>query len=361
MPLASFRLFVDNAPVDEERLERFAEIRVDQAIGMAAEAELHMPVATGLEGAWEGLDEDFAQPFTRIRVEVKVGDGAFQALIDGPVVANRFELSAAPDESEMVLVVQDDSVLLNREEKVALFEDMAVHEIAESLIAEYGLAAEVDSTPGAGSALERAVVQRGTNMQLLRELARRHGMFAFVKPGSAPGASVGVFQRPRLSAGELPELLLLGAERNVNRFSAEYDALRPAAVSAASVRAVDKELLSSEADAPSLGALGEIAAHQAATPTAKLLLARTREEQGDLDAATAASAELSSWAYSANAEVDADTYPGVLAPCQVVRVAGVGGFLSGDYLVSRVIHLLGDESYRQQVTLRRNARSAGIS
>jgi phage protein D len=361
VPLASFRLFVDNAPVEQARMERFAEIRVDQAIGMAAEAELRMPVATSLEGAWDGLHEDFAQPFTRIRVEVKVGDGAFQALIDGPVVANRFELSAAPDESEMVLVVQDDSVLLDREEKVALFEDMAVHEIAESLIAEHGLSAEVDSTPDAGSALARAVVQRGTNMQLLRELARRHGMFVFVKPGSAPGASVGVFQRPRLAAGEAPELLLLGPERNVNRFSAEYDALRPAAVSAHSVRAVDKELLSSRTDAPSAAALGDVAAHQAATPTATLLLARMREEQDDLDAATAAAAELSSWAYSASAEVDADIYPGVLAPHQVVRVAGIGGFLSGAYLVSRVIHTLGDESYRQQVTLRRNARSAAAS
>jgi hypothetical protein len=45
----------------------------------------------------------------------------------------------------------------------------------------------------------------------------------------------------------------------------------------------------------------------------------------------------------------------------VVRVAGVGGFLSGDYLISRVTHLLGDESYRQQFSLRRNARSAGAN
>jgi hypothetical protein len=37
----------------------------------------------------------------------------------------------------------------------------------------------------------------------------------------------------------------------------------------------------------------------------------------------------------------------------------VGGYLSGDYLISRVTHVIEDEGYRQQFELRRNARSAG--
>jgi phage protein D len=359
MPLATFRLFFDNAPADQERLDRFGEIRVSQAIGMAAEAELELPIGTDLDGAWSGFGEDFAEPFTRVRIEIQLGSDAFVALIDGPVVGTRFHLSAEPEASRMTLVVQDDSVLLNRDEKVAFFEDMASHEIAEALYGEHGLQAEVDSTPAAGAAFTRVVVQRGTNMQLIKELARRHGMFAYVRPGDAPGASVGVFQRPRLAPGDLPELLLLGPDRNVDQFEMEFDALRPTTAAAAGVRIIDKEFVSAEADSADDAPLGEEAALDVLTAPAATLLARTREEEADLDAATAAAVNLSSWAYSARGAVDADRYGGVLAPHQVVRVAGVGPVLSGDYLVSQVTHVISDAAYRQQFSLRRNARSAG--
>lgn len=359
MPVATFRLFFDNAPADQERLDRFAEIRVSQAIGMAAEAELELPIGTDLDGAWSGFDDDLTDPFRRVRVEVQLGDGEFVALIDGPVIGTRYQLSAEPEESRLMLIVQDDSVLLNRDEKVALFEDMASHEIAEQLYAEHGLEAEVDATPAAGAALTRVVVQRGTNMQLIKQLARRHGMFAYVRPGDSPGVSVGVFQRPRLAAGDLPELLLLGPERNVDEFEMAFDALKPTSAAAAGVRIVDKETLSAETSSADLRALGDESAHDVLTAPAATLLARTREEQADLDAATSATVDLSAWAYSARGAVDVDRYAAVLSPHRVVRVAGAGPVLSGEYLVSQVTHVITDATYRQQFSLRRNARSAG--
>jgi hypothetical protein len=359
MPLAHTRLFFDNAPADQERLERFGEIRVSQAIGMATEAELELPIGTDLDGAWSDFGDDFTEPFKRVRVEVRLGDGDFVALIDGPVVGSRFHLAAAPGDTRLILLVQDDSVLLNREEKVALFEDMASHEIAEALFDEQGFESEVDSTAASGAAFTRVVVQRGTSMQLLRLLARRHGMFAYVRPGEKPGESVGVFRRPRLALGDFPELLLLGPDRNVDEFEMEFDALRPTSAAAAGVRIIDREFVSAEADAPDLAPLGDESAHDVVGTPGVTLLARTREEQADLDAATAAAADLSSWAYSARGAVDTDRYGGVLSPYNVVKVAGVGPVLSGDYLVSQVTHVISDAAYRQEFGLRRNARSAG--
>jgi phage protein D len=359
MPTAQYRLYFDNAPVEQEHIDAFGEIRVDQAIGMAAEAELQLPVGTDENGVWSGQEEDFVQPFKRVRIEVKVGNADFIPLIDGPIVANRFELKASPGESSIPLIVHDDSVLLNRDEKVTIFEDKEAHEIAEELFGEYGLSAEVDTTPSNGSTLTRYVVQRATNMQLLRDLARRHGMFAYVKPGATPGASVGVFARPALDPGDLPEILLLGADRNVASFSAELDALRPLTAKAATIGYPGIDVLTAEAQSADLAALGDTAVHDAQTQTGTALLVRTREEQADIDAATQAAIDLSTWAYSARGEVDVERYAGVLTPYQVVSVAGVGGYLSGNYLVSRVTHRLSDAGYRQQFALVRNARSAG--
>ncbi len=356
---SGFRLYLDNAPVEQERLNYFGEIRVDQAIGMATEAELELPVRADANGHWTLLEESWAQPFTRVRVEVKVGDSGFIPLIDGPIVGQRFELHAEPGASKMILVAHDDSVLLNREEKAVLFESMADGEIAAQLFQEYGLTPEVETTPAAGSALSRAVVQRGTNMQLLRELARRHGMFAYVKPGPAPGQSVGVFARPKLTPGDFPEILLVGPQRNVGRFDAHFDALRPMTVAAGGVTVADRQVQTAAATSADLPPLDGDAVHDVLNPLSATRLARTREEASDLDAATAAAANQSAWAYSAQAELDAISYAGVLQPYEVVSVAGVGGYLSGDYLISRVTHTIASNAYRQRVGLRRNARSRG--
>jgi hypothetical protein len=195
-------------------------------------------------------------------------------------------------------------------------------------------------------------------MQLLRDLARRNGMFAYVRPGATPGASVGVFKRPQFDATDLPEILLIGDKRNVSSFSAEFDALRPTKARAGSVALADKSVLTSSTDTADSAPLGDATTHGVTQP-AVTLLTGAREEQTDLDAATAATVDLSSWAYAANGELDADRYAGVLQPYRLVRVRGIGGYLSGDYLIGRVTHVLTDNGYRQRFSLHRNARSAG--
>src|SRR3569623_776351 len=257
MATVQYRLFFDNQPADQAKIDQFTEIRIDQAIGLAAEAELDLPVATDDSGAWSGQDDDFSAPFHRIRIEVQIGDGDFVPLIDGPVVAQRFALKAEPDDSQVTLVVHDDSVLLNRDEKVVVFEDKAASDIARTLLEEPGLSSEIDDTPPEGGALTRYVVQRGTNMQLLRQLARRNGMWAYVKPGPTPGKSIGVFARPSFAASDLPEILLLGPDRNIDVFSVEFDALRPVKAQAGSVTISDTSELKSDIGSASLAPLGD--------------------------------------------------------------------------------------------------------
>lgn len=358
MPGAAIRIYIDNQAATQEQLDTFGSIRIEQAIGMAAAAEFEVPLSVDDKGAWSGFDDPFMKPFSRLRLEVRLGDdGSFVPLIDGPVIGQRYELRSEPDTSRVTLVVHDDSVLLDRDEKVALFKNKPLKSLIEGLISDPGLATRVTpQLPDAGSALDRWVVQRGTAMQLLRELARRLGMYAYVEPGDKPGKSVGVFEPPQAHEEGLPELLLLGDDRNLARFDVEFDGLRPQAPHAAMVQAIDRQALSSDASAPSDQPLGDETAHSLLTP-ATTLLAHTREETSDLDAATAGVANLSGWAWSAHGEVDNDLYAGVLRPYRKVSVAGAGPQLSGDWLVSRVMHRIGDAAYRQNFSLVRNARS----
>lgn len=361
MALANLRMYLDGTAASEEQLDLFREIRIDQAIGMAAEAELEIDLSLDDEGMWSMIEEEFAQAFKRIRVEIQMGEGEFVPLIDGSIIAQRFELSAGPGESVLTLVVHDDSVLLNQIETVALFEDKTPGEIAETLITDAGLDAEVDTVASAGSNYTRYVVQRGTAMQLLRELARRHGMFVYVKPGDTPGKSIGVFAKPSLLPSDATELLLIGEDRNIHKFSVQLDALMPMTVKAGDVRLSDSSLLSSEASVPSLDPLGPETIHSVLAPQAVSILNNAREEQNDLDAATEAAVDLSAFAYTASTEIDANDYAHVLSPYQVISVAGPGGYLGGNYLINRVKHVINAEGYTQSLTLKRNARSSGYA
>ncbi|MEP7300225.1 MAG: hypothetical protein ABI699_01755 [Caldimonas sp.] len=359
MPSAEFRLYVDNVPASADQLASFSKIRVEQAVGMATAAELELSLIPDDDGVWSGFDEAAAQPFARVRIEIKVDDADFVALLDGPVVGQRFELDATPDASRLVVIAHDDSVLLDRDEKVVVFENLALADLVKNLIEEPGLSARVAAgLPDAASAVDRFIVQRGTNMQTLRTLARRFGMFVYVEPGPSPGQSVGVFEAAAARDEGLPEIVLLGADRNIATFSAEFDALRPQFAKAGAVRAIDKEQLAASAASASEQPLGDEAAHTIVAP-ATTLLSLTREEQSDLDAATAAVVDVSSWAFSARGEVDADLYPGVLRPYRKLTVTGVGPQLSGDYMIARVLHEIDDGGYRQSFSLSRNARSAG--
>lgn len=354
---AELRLFFNNRAADEQQLDLFGEVRVDQAMGMAWEAELHMPIGLDENGNWSDIEESFAQPLARVRVEAKVGKGGFTALIDGPVVGQRFELSAEPGESTLVLVVQDDSVALNRDEAVNLFESMSASDIASRLFEEAKLDAEVDSLAVPAGGPGRVVVQRGTPMALLRELARRHGMWLYVRPGSAAGErSVGVFVRPDLADSGLPEILSQGEARHCDRFSAQFDALRPVKARADSVGILDLKARSAQVKASALDELGDVPVHDLVRP-GQLLLARTRETVDELEAAATAAVDHSAWAYRASGELEGEHYGAVLSPYRTVKVAGAGGYLAGTYLISQVIHVIDDEGYRQQFVLRRNARS----
>ena len=54
---SELRMFLDNTPATKEQMDLFRSIRVDQAIGMATEAELEMELVLDDTGAWA----DFAR------------------------------------------------------------------------------------------------------------------------------------------------------------------------------------------------------------------------------------------------------------------------------------------------------------
>lgn len=358
MAVSEYRMWFDNNPADAERLALIEEVRVDQAIDMVAEAQITMPLGRDADGDWPGVLDDAIQPMTRVRIEVQVGTTGFVPLIEGRVVAQRFELGGGPNESQAVIVVNDESAMMNRTDRARLFEEMAPEDIAAQIFGEYGIAAETEASGVGSPSLERVVTQRGTDFGLLRRLARGANMLVYVEPGSGPGATTGHFRHlPIDDADDLPELVLTGVARNVNRLVVELDALSPVASTSESIDPANLQVLSAETEASKVALLGDVATTDAAEP-GTIFADASGGDQTELDAAVQSSVDRGAFAYSAHGEVSAEIYPGVLRPYRTVSVAGAGTLLSGRYLISEVTHSLRDQGYTQTFTLRRNASSA---
>lgn len=354
-----YRLFFNDEGASREQLDRVEEITVEQRIDVAWEARAKIPVSLDDDGNWQGDDEDFMDSYSSVRIEVKVGDEPFQALIDGPIVGYDTKRSSEPGQSYITLIVHDDSAFLNQVENLSRFDNMADHEVARDIFNEVDRVAslDVETTPAHAGGFTPTLTQRGTGMQILRMLARRQGMHAYVLPGDNPGQSIGCFKRLTTTAGDIPGLVVLGRERNVSDFNLTHNAQNPAQVNAAALRVTDKGVVTSTSSFRDLDLLGDQQAQRNERSTATLVAPPRFGTGVDLDRHVAGQSERASYAYSASGSIIGECYQGVLLPYNLVSVQGANQQSSGDYLIYQVRHHLTRSSYNQTFVLKRNARS----
>jgi len=360
MPDFKYRIFFDHQNATSRELEGIEEITVEQEIGIAWEARLKVPIAVDARGNWTGDDENYMRSFSRVRVEIQCGTGVFRPLIDGPVTGFASRLSSNPGQSHLTVIVQDDTFFLNRVEQVAVFENQADHEIAGRVFQNFSeLIATtcIEPTPSSGSSFPAWVVQRGTAMDLLRFLARRQGMHAYVLPGEDSGQSIGCFRKlPERTDGLLP-VILLGDPRNIDSLDIEYCACKPAHFSASSMYLGDKQVIVDTARTSSQPSLGDEGEREHNLGTSERILPPEQGEEVNLSQALQAACERSGYAYEAKGNVISDNYTDILEPYRLIAVQAGNTPMSGDYLIREVIHTITRSQYSQSFKLMRNARS----
>lgn len=358
-----YRLYIDDKPADRELLDQVEEVTVTQAVDKAWEARLLVPICTDEKGAWSGAAKPFQEPFTRVRVEVDAGDGSFTPLIDGPVVGIDQSMNSEPGQSTHTVVVQDDSITLNRQDGLQLYLFKLDHEIATAIYgdAERISTTDIDETSKPGvDPFPWAELYLGTEMQLLRKLAERQGMHAYVLPGKKPGESVGVFKPFPKEPDGLPPLVLLGKDRNITSFEAKEDSLLPAKVSSQALSISDKGVAKAEFSSREADLLGDDAVGAAIKEEAKRILV-PKDAKTDPATVVKTFAEKGSYAFMATGNISTDCYGAALTPYRVVTVKGVNDKLSGNYVIKNVTHRLTRSVYSQSFGLLRNAKSAGGS
>jgi phage protein D len=355
MQQVTYTISLDDTPVSAELLAAVREIEVEDHAELADMLRLKLALAVREDGAaWQVLDEELFRRLSKLRIDVTVGNSRLP-LIEAYVIETRSELSNTPGESLLEVVAMDPTSLMNLEEKVRAWPDMADSDIASTIFGEYGFTPQVDQTQPTRQELDLTVIQRGTDIRFLHELAERNGYECYVELNGESGEVEGHFHPPR--SDQTPQGVLsvnLGTATNVNRFNAHFDMLSPVSVEA---RNVDVGTLSDQettSDSQS-DELGEQGTSEQDRPRRLLLADTGLAEIGELQTYAQAVVDRAAWAIRAEGELSTVTYGAVLRAKRPVNVRGAGRQFSGTYYVEKVLHRLSDEGYTQQFSLRRNA------
>jgi hypothetical protein len=338
-----------------EELARIEQIVVEQEIDMIWEAQITMHLCLDEDGRWQHLQETFAQPFSRVRIEMQAGSPLWTPLIDGPITSSQTSLDSQPGRSVLTLVVRDDSVFLNRTERTRAFpEGNPPLPVTDALRVQQLLTSEFSEyiAPGAEVIIEndeaRIATQRGTAYQFLRDLARADGCRAYVLPALvAKMPSRFCFKADPRTPGLLPPLVLLGAGRNLSDVEIVDNAEGPQRTTGSSLRISDGQITSYETTDADLALMREEPGIAADATALRELPATENIREDPRAAATAASRERS-YQFRLTGRVLSGCYGAALQPYELVTLQAGDTRYSGVCLIRRVTHTLTRDTYTQE-------------
>jgi phage protein D len=350
-------LLINGVPADPDLLAAIQQIEVEDHADMADMLRLRVAIGVSECGrSWTVLDDDLFRRLANVRIMVTVGSSLAEPLIDAYVIETNASFANQPGQSVLNVVAMDPTVLMNLEEKVRPWPNMADSDIATTIFGEYGFTPQVEQTQPPRQEVDYTTVQRGTDIQFLRRLAERNGYECYVEMNPLTGVIEGHFHPPRLE--QRPQGVLsvnMGEATNVNSFNARYDMLRP---TTAQVTGLDIETQSeqpAQAESLALAGLGREPALPGDRPRRVLLSQMGLAQTGELQSYAQAVVDRSAWAITADGELHTVAYGGILRAKRPVLVRGAGRQFSGTYYVEKVLHTFTGDGYTQRFTLRRNA------
>lgn len=357
MPEISYKLYINEQEASPEILAAIQQIEVEDHAKMADMLGLQLAIAmSDKEKGWTALDEDIFQRLSKIKIEIVVGSGKPKPLIESYVIETSAQFSNEPGKSLLKVIAMDSTVLMNLDEKVKPWPNMADSDIATSIFRGYGLEPVVDSTQPSRQEVDTTTIQRETDIQFLKRLAGRYGYDCYVDINSQNGKVEGHFHKPKLDVPSQGVLTVnMGSATNVNHFKSRYEMLRPIT---AQIKGLDIE---TQEDQPanitnaSHASLGKNPLTARDRPRKVFLSHSGLTQTGELQAYAQAMVDDSSWAIMAEGELNTVAYGGILRAKSPVLVRGAGNLFSGRYYIEKVLHIISGNGYVQRFSLKRNA------
>ncbi len=183
------------------------ELEVEEHYELAAVFRMRLAIVRGEDGLWTFLDQGKAKPWAKVELQMDFGDDS-QPLLTGYVTHVRAHFDPAEGNSYLEIVGMDSSCLMNLEEVIKDWPGKSDSDIASDIFnTKYHLTPTVDSTNITHDDKQSTIIQRETDIQFLKRLARRNGFECFVK------GDKGYFRKPDLTSEPLPALGMPGGQQ----------------------------------------------------------------------------------------------------------------------------------------------------
>jgi phage protein D len=361
MSQVAYTLYIDDQPAAQELIDVIQKLEVEDHAEMADMVRLTVAigVADGCS-TWNVVDDNTFQRLSKLHIDVNVGSGRTEPLIEAYVIETNADFANQPGQSVLNVVAMEPTVLMNLNETVHPWPNMADSDIASEIFGSYKFGTAIDATQPSRDEVDHTEIQHGTDIQFLQGLAKRNGYECYVEINPQSGVVEGHFHAPRLQ--QTPQGVLsvnMGLATNVNSFHARFDMLKPATASAQNVDVHSKDPQAADSDSVADKSLGTTSTVTTSNPRQVLLTATGLSDTGELQTAAQAEVDRSAWAITAEGELNTIAYGDVLRAKRPVMVRGAGAQFSGTYYVESVLHSFTGDGYSQQFSLKRNA--AGVT
>jgi len=375
----------DDEAADEDFYGDIVSLTVEESTTTAGTFHLQLRSVHQDDGSWTYLDDDQLALFTKVSIQIGFmsggglsaalggltnGNDGLEPVFDGYITAVNVNLGSQPGNAFIDVMGTDTSVLMSLEEKIVTWPNLSDSDIVQQIVSDYGVQVEADDTATVHDENDTTVIQRGTDIQFVCELARRNSLEFYFETDKDSGDVVAFLRKPQLDGTPQPDLAIqFGDDSNLRSFSTRLSGQRPLNVKTEQMDVKENSPNIGQASDTQFDKLGDKDVNalvgdqldRLVTPreaqAQMLVLGTPTSDATELQTLAQAVRDEAAWFIDAQGEINSDAYQAVLRPRRLVLIKGAGKQYSGKYYVTSVAHQLrGDGSYTQKFEARRNAR-----
>ena len=358
---STFQLLLNGTAVDDHIYTALSMLEVEENADLPGAIQLHLAVSRSESKDLTWVNDDRLQPFANIAVVATPKGESDQCIFDGYVLSHKLHLETGVTNSTLQVWGQDASWLMNLEEKVREWVDVTDASVANTLFGEYGITPASENTEDDSPSHTEdghSLMQRSSDIQFLRHLARRNGKLCRVACTTTPGQRTGYFAKPQLDGKPVLTLRLNDpVVWTVNALDFDWDVTRPSAVKASQALFNDssEDGISADTNDSGLAALDERNLADFAGRPMTVMLTAPVDDAGELRLRAQSLLREAGWFVRCEGEANVFRLNAILRVGTVIQIEGVGSLNSGKYYVWSVRHTITADAHRMKFVLVRNA------
>jgi phage protein D len=201
----SYQILNGGNPVDGSLYGALTSVEVEENAELPGAIQLSLAIAADGSGDLTYVNDSNFTPYANLAVVVTADGQPPECIFDGYVLSHKLHLDRGIAASTLEVWGQDASWLMNLTETTKEWADVTDVSVASTVFGDYGMTPAPDNAEDSDDTATHTesghtLMQRASDIQFLRQLARRNGKLCRVFCGAQAGQRIGYFAKPDLTA-----------------------------------------------------------------------------------------------------------------------------------------------------------------